>query len=159
MGRRVSVAARAVALTLTLLWLTAFGSAAQAAGDARALVLVGGKAAPPPLSPTELRRLYLGKAVEKNGVRLVPLRNASDPLLYETFLQKFVFMSAPRYERYLLVQVYQSGGRRPPDYDQLPALVAALQREPGGVTFMWKTDAQALPEVSIIQELWREPVP
>lgn len=160
MGRGLSVTARAAALALAVLVLQPVGDAALAATGSHVLVLVGGKASRlSPLSPTEVRRLYLGKSVEKGGIRVMPLRNATDPLLYETFLQKVMFMSARSYERYLLVQVYQSGGRRPPDYDKLSELEDALQRDPGRVTFMWRGDAEAMPDVTIIQDLSQESAP
>lgn len=160
MGRRLPLTTRALALTLAILLLPSVGDAALAVTGSHALVLVSGKASRlSALGPDAVRRLYLGRSVEQNGVRLLPLRNTSDPLLYETFLQKVVFMSAQSYERYLLVRVYQTGGQRPPGYDQVPELEAALQRDPGSVTFMWRADAQAMPDVTIIQELSQESAP
>ena len=152
--------ARARALLFALLVLLGVGDTVRAASEARALVLVAGKASHlTPLDPNELRRLYLGRSVGQDGIRLVPLHNVTDPLLYESFLQKVVFMSAQSYERHLLTRVYQTGGKRPREYDRLPELEQALQRDPGRVTFMWRADAQAMPDVTIIQELWRESAP
>lgn len=160
MGRRLSLTGRALALTFALLTLQSVSDAVFAGSGPHDLVLVSGKASHvSPMSSSEVRRLYLGRSVEKNGVPLLPLRNTTDPLLYETFLQKVVFMSAQSYERYLLVRVYQTGGQRPPGYDRISELQTALQQHPGSVTFMWGAEAQAMPDVTIIQELSREPSP
>lgn len=151
---------RALALAFALLTIRSAWNDALAADGSRALVLVGGEASHlSALSPGDVRRLYLGRSIQKDGVQLVPLRNTTDPLLYETFLQKVVFMSAQSYERHLLVRIYQTGGQRPPSYDKPAALEKALQRDPGSVTFMWRAEAQAMPGITIIQELSQEPAP
>ncbi|MCL5669464.1 MAG: hypothetical protein M1392_05745 [Gammaproteobacteria bacterium] len=49
---------------------------------------------------------------EEDGVQLVPLLNTGDPMLYEVFLQKVIFLSARNYERQVLSRVFRMGGRR-----------------------------------------------
>jgi hypothetical protein len=145
-------------VVLTLQWA---GACAPAFGaETRALVLVSSKASQlPSLSQAEVRRLYLGKPIDIRGVHVVPLRNAGDPLLYEVFLQKVVYMSAQSYERLVLAHVYQSGGQRPPMYEESKKLLGALQQDPGSVTFMWRSEAQAIPDIEIVQVLWQEAPP
>ena len=159
MGRHFPITRLQFTCALLAGWLC-LASARAAEEGPRALVLVGSATGTlPTLSIAEVRRLYLGRAVEKNGTRLEPIRNVSDPLLYEVFLQKVLFMSAQNYERHILTQVYQSGGPRPSYFDDRQALVAALKNQPAGVTFMWRADALASPEVRIIQVLWLEKTP
>jgi hypothetical protein len=159
MGGGLPVITRLLALAVAAVLLT--GDHAQAtAHESRALVLVSGRSSPlAPLSSAEVRRLYLGKPIEQRGISVTPLRNASDALLYEVFLQKILFMSAQSYERSILTQVYQSGGQRPPLHHDARGLRAALGQQPGGVTFMWRSDAQASPDVKILQVLWQEATP
>lgn len=160
MGRRLSLIARVLALTFALLTFPLVWNDALAADESHALVLVGGKGSHlSALSPGDVRRLYLGRSIQQDRVQLVPLRNTTDPLLYETFLQKVLFMSAQSYEHHLLARIYQTGGQRPPGYDKLPELERALQNDPGSVTFMWRAEAQAMPGITIIQELSQEPAP
>lgn len=122
---------------------------------ARRLVLVAGAESPvPTLSLIELRQAYLGVPVEKNGVRILPLRNRSDPLLHEVFLQKVLFMSAPSYERRLLSHTLQSGTMLPPEFTDPDRIGAVLRSEPGAVTYMWAETLRRLPGLREVQTLW-----
>lgn len=129
---------------------------ARAAPERAHLVLVTAHAAPiAPLPPAEVRRLFLGVAQPRDGLLLMPVHNVSDSLLYEVFLQKVVYMSARNYERVVIAQVFRAGGQRPLRYDNKAALVAALQRNPGTVTYMWAHDARRIPGIRVVQDLWR----
>lgn len=109
----------------------------------------------PPPSALELRRLFLGLPVVKDGHTLEPLRNNTDPVLYEVFLQKIVFLSAHNYEHQLLSQVFRLGGQRPAFYSDMNELVSALKTRPGAVTYMWADTAQTLPGIRIVEDLWQ----
>lgn len=111
----------------------------------------------PTLSALELRHLFLGVPTIKNGHVLQPLRNNTDSVLYEVFLQKIVFLSARNYEHHLLSQVFRLGGQRPPLYGDMNELVSALKTHPGTVTYMWADTAQTLPGLRIIEDLWQGP--
>ena len=140
---------------LTGFWLLLALSAAAATSPTPPLVLVAVDDPPPTaLTPADVRRLFLGIPQARDGRRLVPLHNTSDPLLYEVFLQKVVHMSARNYERGVLEQVFRAGGQRPVRYDNEAALVAALRHQPGAITYMWADDARRLPGIRVVQELW-----
>lgn len=144
---------RLLAVLCCLLTAAAPSSAHEHAG--RRLVLAAGAgAAVPRLTLGELRQAYLGVPVEKDGIRIVPLRNLSDPLLYEIFLQKVLFMSARSYERRLLSRTLQSGMQRPPEYTDLSRLRVALFTTPGAVTYMWAETVRATPGLREVQTLW-----
>ena len=142
------------------LWLMGVGVLHALATEERRLVLVTSEHSrlTPPLLPAEVRKLFLGVAVETQGLRLEPLHNASEALLQEVFLQKIVFMSTQSYERHLISQVFRSGGHRPARYADSDALVKALQHQPGAVTYMWASHAQQIAGIRIVQELWQGPV-
>ena len=131
-----------------LVGLLASALAATAFAAERQLVLVAAQgSAVTTLAPAEVRKLFLGGAVE-------PLVNASDELLHEVFLQKVVFMAARSYDRHVLGLVFRSGGHRPARYTSTEELVQALAREPRAVTYMWADQARRLRGVKIVQELW-----
>lgn len=107
------------------------------------------------IADAEVRRLFLGRAVVKGGLYLSPVINQTDPLLYEVFLKKVVFMSAAAYERHLLSNIVRQGGLRPPVAEDPTALIKLLRRDPQGVSFMWEDTARRTSGVIIIKELWR----
>ena len=122
----------------------------------RSLVLVRSEqAAVPVLTEQEVRKLFLGEALIKDGQRVEGLRNSADSFLYEVFLQKIIFMSARNYERQLLSRVFRLGGQRPPLYDDRNELIAMLKSNPAAVTFMWEDEAKLIPGIKVSTLLWQ----
>jgi len=107
------------------------------------------------LTPNQLRRVFLGIPVSIDGEAIRALRNTSDPLLIEIFLQKVVYMSKHRYKRQLVSQTFRTGQMRPPNFNEHDDLVQALKSIPGSVTVMWERDAKKDPALHIIQTLWK----
>jgi len=107
------------------------------------------------LTPNQLRRVFLGIPVLIDGVNIRALRNTSDPLLNEIFLQKVVYMSEHRYKRQLVSQTFRTGQMRPPDFKVQDDLVQALKSIPGSVSVMWERDAKKDPALHIVQTLWK----
>src|SRR3569833_4459775 len=123
-------------LWVALIWLALCGAAP--AEEPNSLILVTDKASGiTSLTSSELRRLFLGLPVRKNDRPLVPLIIQCDPVLYQVFLQKVVFMSSQSYERHLLDSVIQLGGQRPKIHYQQDALNSDLHHHPGTVIFIW----------------------
>lgn len=142
-----------------ILALSLLGQAAAALSADRRMVLVAADSFPAESLPVrELRKAYLGLPVEHAGTAVEPLRNASDPLLYDVFLQKVVFMSRRSYERELLSRVFRLGGTRPAELTAIEEVVAALHANPGAVTFMWEDIAAGLDNVRVVQTLWQGPL-
>ena len=135
-----------------LLAITSLGAFAAE----RSLVVVrSDQTAGPALTEQEVRKLFLGEALIKDGQRVEPLRNGANLLLYEVFLQKIIFMSARNYERQLLSRVFRLGGQRPPLYNDLNELIAMLKTNPATVTFMWEDEARAIPGIKVSTLLWQ----
>ncbi len=107
------------------------------------------------LTPNQLRRVFLGIPLTVNGQNVRALRNTSDPLLNEIFLQKVVYMSERRYERQLVSLTFRTGRIRPPRFDKRNDLVRALKSTPGSVTVMWQREALTAPDLHVIQVLWK----
>jgi len=106
------------------------------------------------LSASEIHKLFLGLPIEKNGHSLEAAINHSDPFLYEIFLQKIVYMSSISYERHLLSNVIQLGGRRPQVFNNTQSLIGVLKQRPGTVSVLWDSDVKATSNLSIIGEVW-----
>jgi len=136
------------------LLFTAFNHAV--ADQARHIVLVAGaNAYVPPLTPAEVRKLFLGVVITKDGQRIEPLLNLTDPLLHEVFLQKVVFMSSENYQRQLFTRISHLGDPRPQEYSDSWQLISALRSRPGAVSYMWAQDARPRMGLRIVQELWQ----
>ena len=106
------------------------------------------------LSASEIHKLFLGLPIEKNGHSLEAAINHSDPFLYEIFLQKIVYMSSISYERHLLSNVIQLGGRRPQVYNNTQSLIIALRQKPGTVSVLWDSDLKNASDLIAIGEVW-----
>jgi hypothetical protein len=106
------------------------------------------------LSTSEIHKLFLGLPIEKAGRPLEAAINHSDPFLYEIFLQKIVYMSSISYDRHLLSNVIQLGGRRPQIFNNTQSLINALKNKPGTISVLWENDIQTTSDLTIIGEIW-----
>lgn len=127
-------------LLLLLLSLTLYAACSFA--EERNLVIVTGAHSPiKTLNLSEVRRLYLGVSFPLDGQDIITLRNNSDPLLEEVFMQRVMFMSTEAYERQILNRVFRAGGQRPQVYTKIGNLIEALDSNPWAVSYMWKDAA------------------
>ena len=110
------------------------------------------------LSTSEIHKLFLGLPVEKEGRSLEAIINRSDPLLYEIFLQKVVYMSSMAYDRHLLANVIQLGGQRPRIFNDTQSLIRDLKQNPGTVTVLWDSDLKTTSNLTVLGEVWHGPV-
>ena len=106
------------------------------------------------LDSVSVRKLFLGLPVLVNGTPLHPLRNRSDPLLDEIFLQQVVAMSQSSYDRQMLIGVNRQLSLRPTEYRQVADVIAALSADPYAVSFMWNKDVAHNPGLRVIRVLW-----
>ena len=130
-------------------------STAASAGESRTLVLVCRTDSPvSALSAADVRKAYMGAPLTVNGQHVQPVRNQTEALLDEVFLQKVVFLSGPSYERQVLSRVFRLGGQKPETYERIPELLLALRRSPGAVTYMWADTATRYPDIRVVATLW-----
>lgn len=101
------------------------------------------------MSTKDVRRAYLGASIVQDGIEIKPLRNQTDKLAEEVFLQRVLFMSAEAYERQLLARAFR-GGHRPKAYENLFELLDALKDDNTAITFMLYGTAVTTPGIRII---------
>lgn len=121
--------------------------------DEPALVLVANVHSPlESLSVAQVRKLYLGMPLLVGQQRIRPLRNNTNAVVQEIFMQKVMFMSTQAYERQILSRVFRMGGTRPAEYARVRDLVGALESDPGAVTYVLRAFAEMQPGLKIIEE-------
>lgn len=126
-------------------------SPAQAGGPD--LVVVASKRSPlMPMTVAEVRKVFLGIPATLNGQGVKPLRNLSDRMVAETFMQRVMFMSTQDYERRIEARVARTGGGRPPAYDDFSELAAALLRDPQAITYMPRRQAGSDSGLKVVGE-------
>lgn len=132
-------------MTRSLFLITALAGLAIASIEAAAdpeLVLVASARSPvAQITVADARKLFLGIPVTVHGQAIKPVRNLSDGLLSEMFMQKVMFMSSEDYERQIETRVSRTGGGRPASHGDLSGLTAALQRDPLAVSYMPRSQA------------------
>lgn len=139
-------------------WLVSAMAANDACGERDIVLVSGSHSSIQQLAPAEVRKLFLGFPVSQNGQRIEPLLNLHDPLLYEVFLQKVVFMSASNYERRVLARTFRQGDVGPLEFTKPEMLGEALRNKGAAVSFMWNRDVRGRSGLKVVQELCRSPV-
>jgi hypothetical protein len=142
---------RALAL-LALLW----GCLAVAGSADTVVLIVNASTNYAALDSVEVRKLFLGLTVVRNGRTLHALRNASDPRLDEIFLQNIVSMSDTTYERRVLTLTMQQGRTPPPSIQDRKRLLAEVAADPDAVSFAWADDVAATQNIKVMRVLWHE---
>jgi len=104
----------------------------------------------------ELRKLFLGFNVTRDGKFVKGLRNTEDDNLNSIFLQSVVAMSEKSYERRHLSLTLRKGIPRPLEYDKSENLLKALSKNPYSVSYMWKESAEDNPDLKILRVLWEQ---
>ncbi|NOR41822.1 MAG: hypothetical protein GQ572_00690 [Gammaproteobacteria bacterium] len=127
-----------------------------AAAD-RQVVLVAASTSPlHNLDSLELRKIYLGFIVKRDGEIVKGLRYTEDETLNSIFLQTVVAMSEKSYMRRLLSLTIRQGIPRPAEYNKFEDLQDALLTKPYSVSYMWKDDAVRSSNVKILRVLWQQ---
>ena len=123
----------------------------------RQVVLVAASTSPlHNLSSLELRKIYLGFTVKRDGKIVEGLLYTGDENLNSIFLQTVVAMSGKSYKNRLLSLTLRQGTPPPAKYDKYGDLVYALSTEPYSVSYMWEDDADKSSEIKILRELWHQ---
>ena len=127
-----------------------------AAGE-RQVVLVAASTSPlHNLNSLELRKIYLGFTVKRDGNIVEGLRYTEDENLNSIFLQTVVAMSEKSYKNRLLSLTLRQGTPPPAKYDKSEDLMTALSTKPYSVSYMWKDDADKSSKIKILRVLWHQ---
>lgn len=102
----------------------------------------------------ELRKIYLGFTVMRDGHSVKGLLNTGDEDLNRIFYQNVVAMSEKSYMRRVVSLTLRKGNPRPAEYDKLDKLTDALSSDPYSVSYMWKVSAERSSNVKILRTLW-----
>lgn len=127
------------------------------AGGERQVVLVAASTSPlHDLNSLELRKIYLGFTVKRDGENVEGLRYTEDKNLNRIFLQTVVAMSEKSYKNRLLSLSLRQGTPPPSKYDKSEDLLTALSTKPFSVSYMWKDDAVKSSTLKILRVLWKQ---
>ena len=107
------------------------------------------------LATIEVRKLFLGFTIVYNGSVLQPVRNRSDELLDQVFLQHVVSMSADVYERRLLALSLRQGRARPREVRSRDELLRVLKSVRHSVSYAWQDDVAGLSDIHVVRTIWR----
>ena len=108
------------------------------------------------LDAPSAQRLFLGLSVKRNGVRLRPILNESDPRIMALFLQNIVLMSSSTYDRYILRLALLQGRTEPSTYKNAVDVINAVVSDPTAVSYVWTEDAARDPRVRVIPMVRRD---
>jgi len=142
---------------LLALLLTGFISPASFAMECPLLVVAASSSPVDHLTRRELRRLYLGVPYQTRSGQLKPVRNESDPMLREVFLQKIMFMSRNAYQRALATHLVQLREAGPAVYTNAGELINALLAKPDLVSYIWSSEQPEDGGLKILLEVPCEP--
>lgn len=118
------------------------------------LLVVAARSAPIDyLSRQEIRRLYLGVPLQVEGGTLQPVRNTSDTMLQEVFLQKILAMSKNAYRRVLAARLVRLREPGPAEARDIDKLIQMLLANPYLVSYLWKSDFPENNELKILLEV------
>ncbi len=124
---------------------------------AKELVLVSSNTAHyQTFSKLEIKKLFLGYSMIKNSTKIQAIRNLSDQLSYQIFLQNIISMSAKNYERRLMSKTFRTGSTSVSSQHSLSKLKQQLTAQESHVSVMWRHDILEEDKLKIVQVLWRE---
>lgn len=104
----------------------------------------------------ELRKIFLGFTVKRDGQAITGLRNISDEDLNDIFLQTVVAMSEKAYKRRQLSLTLRKGLPRIAEYDNVEDLIKALSSNPYSISYTHEDVAEREPGIKILRVLWEK---
>ncbi len=107
-----------------------------------------------PLSKDEMRRLFLGMPVYRNGNKLKAAINRSDEMCYQVFLQYILGMSHKRYVHTMVSSLYRNGIKTPPKFTSAEKIIDYIHEEDYSVTYIFKHNLSNFNNINVVQEIW-----
>jgi hypothetical protein len=108
------------------------------------------------IDSVELRKIFLGFTVKRDGQTIKGLRNISDQDLNDIFLQTVVAMSEKSYKRRQLSLTLRKGLPRIAEYDEVVDLIKALSSNPYSISYTHEDVAEREPGIKILRVLWEK---
>jgi hypothetical protein len=129
----------------------------KVAGADHQVVLVAAATSPlHDIDSVELRKIFLGFTVERDGLPIKGLRNISDEDLNNIFLQTVVAMSEKSYKRRQLSLALRKGIPRIAEYDNVEDLIKALSNNPYSISYAREDIVVHEPGIKILRVLWEK---
>ncbi|RZI85526.1 MAG: hypothetical protein EOP38_04880 [Rubrivivax sp.] len=119
--------------------ITSLGLANRLDAAEHAIVVVGNPNVPK-LDLATLRRIYTGKAIEVDGVRVMPVNAAAGLPLRQRFLADFLATAENDYIAYWTVRRYIGKGTPPTELRQTAELISYISRTPGAIGYLDEAD-------------------
>ena len=94
----------------------------------------------PPLDAKTLERIYTGKVVELNGVRLTPVNLPPRSTLRERFLQDYLGQDEGKYTGYWTVRRYIGKGTPPRELDNTAEVIQFISHTTGAIGYVDEAD-------------------
>jgi hypothetical protein len=108
------------------------------------------------LDSVAMRKVFIGLPVLVDGKLLHPVRNRSDSLLDNIFLQQIVAMSQAAYDRQTLGGVMRQGRVRPVEISSHQQVFDILYRDPDCITFDWLDNVERDRRIRVLRVVWEE---
>jgi ABC-type phosphate transport system substrate-binding protein len=114
-------------------------SLAQAAD--RAVVVIG-HASVRKLDQAALQRIFTGKTIELDGVRVQPINAAPGTPVRQRFLSQYLQTDEDQYVGYWTVRRYVGKGTPPPEVRQAAEMIELVGKTPGAIGYIDEADLQ-----------------
>lgn len=106
------------------------------------------------ISHQEIRRLFLGLPADANSGLQQPLINEANKSCYKEFLKNVMFLTENGYQRKLVKRVFRQGADQIKRFESEQELVSQLIKNPGDVSFLYKSDLKKYHGLRVLKVLW-----
>ncbi|MEZ5500638.1 MAG: hypothetical protein R3E77_14595 [Steroidobacteraceae bacterium] len=107
------------------------------------------------VDPIEVRKLFLGLPVARNGRIIRAIRHTDGGRMDEVFLQNVTAMSERAYDHRLLTLGMQQGRLRPLEVKSREELLKALRDFPHSIAFARRSDVGNIDSLRILRVIWK----
>jgi ABC-type phosphate transport system substrate-binding protein len=92
------------------------------------------------LDPATLQRIFTGKTIEVDGVKVQPVNAAPGLPVRQRFLSQYLQTDEDQYVGYWTVRRYVGKGTPPPEVRQPSEMIEMVGRTPGAIGYLDETD-------------------
>ncbi|WP_242466259.1 hypothetical protein [Chromatium okenii] len=98
--------------------------------------LIIGHAGLPTIDQPTVQRIYTGKVVEIQGIRITPINLAAGHHLRQRFLQLYLQQDEDQYAAYWIVRRYVGKGKPPKDVNSTAEMRRFIAETPGAIGYV-----------------------
>ena len=107
----------------------------------RAVVVIGHSSVRK-LDQAALQRIFTGKTIEVDGVRVQPINAAPGTSVRQRFLSQYLQTDEDQYVGYWTVRRYVGKGTPPPEVRQTSEMIELVGKTPGAIGYIDEADLQ-----------------